>query len=151
MYNQFVKKRINTYEIETIFMTILLDSFTFSPLSDVVEENDLILIPDGSFVYTLAGNDLISSVYTIDLFPISDSHGDTMLDLPEGIFGVYNQGSLDTSFGKDTILGNVEYTGESLVRIVSGITQSFDGANNDFTSAIISTGRGDDKVLGGRI
>lgn len=45
---------------------MLLDSLNFSRSSDAVEENDLISIPGGSFVSTLAGDDLISNVYTTD-------------------------------------------------------------------------------------
>ena len=47
-------------------MSILLDSFTFSARPDVVEENDAILIPGVGFVSTLAGDDLIPSIYTTD-------------------------------------------------------------------------------------
>ena len=122
-----------------------LSNITFTNRSDVVDKNNLILIPGGSFVSTLAGDDLISSDYTTDTPTIS-------LPAPEGsrevVFGIYNQESLDTSSGRDTIIGDVEYTGESLIPAVYGITLAFDGANNDFTSATISTGSGNDKVLG---
>ena len=122
-----------------------LDSFTFSKRSDVVEENNVILIPGGSSVFTLAGDDTISSVYTTDTPTISlpTSEGSS-----EAVFGIDNQGSLDTSSGRDTIIGDVEYTGESLVPAVHGITQAFDGKNNGFTSATILTGSGNDKVSG---
>ena len=123
-----------------------LSNFTFSRRSDVVEENNLILIPGGSFVSTLAGNDTISSVYTTDTPTIS--FPDRPEDFREAVFGVYNQESLDTSSGRDVVLGNVTYTGESLVPTVYGITQAYNGTNNGFTSATISTGSGKDRVSG---
>ena len=128
-------------------MTVLLDSFTFSPRPDVVvEKNDVILNPGGSFVFTLAGDDRISSIYTTDTPTLSlpTLSGDSR----ETVFGIYNQESIDTSSGKDIILGDVKYTGESLVPTVYGITQAFNGANNGFTSATIATGSGNDKVSG---
>ena len=125
-------------------MTILLDSFNFSRSSDAVEESDLILIPGGSFVSTLAGDDTIRSEYTTDTPTISllNSSG----DLTEAVFGIYNQGSLNTGSGKDTIESNIKYTGESSDVVVYGITQAFGGLSNGFTSASIFTGSGDDSI-----
>ena len=125
-------------------MTISLDSFDFSSRSDVVEENEMILIPDGSFVSTLAGDDSISSVYTTDTptisFPTSSE------DNRETVWGIYNQGSFNTSSENDVVLGNIEHTGEFLF-FTGGILNGLgDGFN--FIPAIMFTGSGDDRVLG---
>ena len=126
-------------------MTISLNDFTFSGRADVVDVNDLILIPGGSSVSTLSNDDSISTVYTTNTPTI------TFPERPEAVrdavFGIYNQGSFDTSSGNDVVIGNVTYTGES-VAVIDGISQAFNGANNGFSSANLSTGSGDDRVLG---
>ena len=127
-------------------MTISLDSFNFSLRPDVVEENDVILIPGGISVSTLAGDDSISSIYTTDTFTVSEPTSEGTI---ETVLGIHNQGSVDTSSGSDIVLGDVEYTGESFIPYVDGISHAANGDVDGFFSAtIISTGSGNDKVLG---